>query len=74
MFSRSVMRLGPEGFHPSRSCVSALEAGMSHPTKCPSQPKCPPASSDAMETTGTFRPLPMTSAMSRTGTPSSATA
>ena len=57
------------GFHPSFSRVCALEAGMSHPTNAPSQPKCSAASSGVSETTGTFRPRPMTSAMSRAALP-----
>src|SRR5208282_356936 len=62
---RSAMRLGPLGFHPNCCRVCALEAGLSHPANIASQPKCPCASSGLRETTGTFKPLPMTSAISR---------
>jgi hypothetical protein len=63
------MRPGPVGFRPSFSRVCALEAGTSRPTKAASQPECLEDSSGVRETTGTFRPRPMASAMSRTGTP-----
>ena len=54
--------------------IHVLDAGPSAPTKNPSGPKCPAASSGDLETTGTFRPRPMASAISRSDTPSSATA
>jgi nucleoside-diphosphate-sugar epimerase len=44
------------------------------PANIPSHPKWAAASSEDMETTGTFKPRPMTSAILRSGTPSSATA
>ena len=47
------------GCQPSRSCVSALEAGRSMPANMANQPKCPAASSGDSETTGIFRPRPM---------------
>jgi hypothetical protein len=56
----------------SRSNV-ALEAGMSTFRKCPRKPKCSAASSADLLTTGRLSLRPMTSAISRTGTPSSAT-
>lgn len=41
----SACSVGPSGFQPSRSRVSALDADMSFDTKAASQPKCAPASS-----------------------------
>ena len=46
------MSPGWVGCQPSSSRVSALEAGASSPRKPPIQVKCSPASSGAMETTG----------------------
>jgi hypothetical protein len=43
--------------------VRSLEAGISRVAKCANQPKCSPAFSGAIETTGTFRPLPIVSAI-----------
>ncbi len=62
------------GCHPSSSRVRALEARLSAARKPAIQVKCSPACSGAMEFTGTSRCLPITAAMSRIGTPSSATA
>src|SRR5271154_3927175 len=47
---------------------------MSRPANIASQPKKAPASSGAKDLTGSFRRRPMVSAISRAGTPSSATA
>ena len=54
--------------------VHSLEAGMSSVAKCPNIPKWSVAFSGAIESAGTLSPLPMASAMSRNGTPSSCTA
>ena len=51
----------------------ALDAGTSTAKKRPIQPKCSTASSGETEVTGTSRWRPMTSAISRVGTPSSPT-
>ena len=67
------MSPGWVGCQPSSSRVSAFEAGLSAARKPASQVKCSAASSGAMATTGTSRCRPITSAMSRIGTPSSAT-
>jgi hypothetical protein len=48
--------------------VISFEAGISAPTNIPSHPKCVCASSGEMLVAGTFKPLPIASAMSRTGT------
>src|SRR5215471_20826137 len=69
MFSRSAIRPGPVGCHPSRFLVIALEAGRSRPANAASHPKWAGASSGSTEITDTFSPRPMTSAMSRIGTP-----
>lgn len=61
------------GCQPMSSRVRALDAGLSTPMKPPNQLKCSPAPSGEMDTTGTSRCRPITSAMSRIGTPSSAT-
>ena len=50
-----------------------LDDGMSAPKNAASHPKCGPAASTDFETTGRFSRRPMTAAMSRVGTPSSAT-
>lgn len=68
------MSPGCLGGHPSNSLVRALEAGQSRPKKWPTKPKWPAASSWFLATIGTPRRRPMTSAISRVGTPSSATA
>ena len=62
------------GCQSSRCCVNVLDALSSMPENMPSQPKWAAASSGDSETTGIFRPRPMASAMSRSGTPCSPTA
>ena len=54
--SRSAIRLGPVGSHPSRSRVNLLDAGRSHQAKGPSHPKWADASSCEGLTTGTSCP------------------
>jgi Asp-tRNA(Asn)/Glu-tRNA(Gln) amidotransferase A subunit family amidase len=56
-----------------RSRVRSLEVGLSSIAKCANQPKWWFASSGERLSTGRFRRRPMTPAMSRNGTPSSAT-
>jgi hypothetical protein len=68
------MSPGCVGCHPSRSRVSVLETGLSAARKPARKPKCSLASSAGTETAGTSRCRPITSAMARIGTPSSATA
>ena len=51
-----------------------LELGASAPANIASQPKCSPASSGDLATTGTLRPRPIAAAMWRSGAPSSAIA
>jgi hypothetical protein len=70
----SGISLGCTGRQPRRSRVSALDVGLSIETNGTRKLKCWRASSAAMLTTGSFNWRPMASAMSRNGTPSSATA
>ena len=72
---REIREEGGSGRVPSQ-LFSGLRTGaaISNPANKPSQPKCPAACSGESETTGTFSPRPMASAISRAGTPSSATA
>src|ERR1700685_3373957 len=64
------MSPGWTGRHPRSSQVCTLDAGWSIAKICPSQPN----SSAGTEAVDTFRWRPITSAMSRVGTPSSPTA
>src|SRR5216683_1503442 len=68
------MSPGCAGCQPSSARVSVLEAGLSAARKPARKPKCPLAWPAGTETTGTSRCRPITSAMARLGTPSSATA
>jgi hypothetical protein len=73
--TQSSISPGPVGSHPSVLRVHSLEAGISCVAACPKNgPKCSPAFSAGIETTGTFSPLPIVSAISRSDTPSSCTA
>ena len=60
--------------HSGEEIVRALDAGMSRAANIASQPKWAAASSGAIETAGVPRWRENTAAMSRSGTPSSATA
>jgi hypothetical protein len=57
------------GSQPRSSRVSAFEAGASASKKRASQLKCSSACSAGTDTTGTSRPRPIASAMTRVGTP-----
>jgi len=68
------MSPGWAGRQPNRSWVRALDAGTLRCANIANPPKCSRASAAVSDFTGTSRCRPMTSAISRNGTPSSPTA
>ncbi len=60
------------GVQPKSVSVRTLEAGLSIPANLTNQPKWLAASSGDFETTGSSKRRPITPAISRNGTPSSA--
>jgi hypothetical protein len=67
MRCRSAISPGPVGFHPRFFRVFSLEATRSAPANMASHPKCSAAFSGGRETTGSFKPRPMVSTISRIG-------